>query len=96
MAPHLEVWGREGVTIIALDSARVAVGRANDNDVVIDDAATSRRHLVFERLAAGWSVRDLGSTNGTTVNGAALTGSRPLYRDDQIVAGQTKIVYRND
>lgn len=88
------MWGPDGVATIALDGPRVAVGRAPDNDVVVDDSTASRHHLVFERLAAGWSVRDLGSTNGTQVNGEPLSTSRPLYRDDQILAGRTKIVYR--
>ena len=96
MAPHLEVWGRHGVVIVDLDGPRVAVGRAADNDVTVEDATASRHHVVFERLAAGWAVQDLGSTNGTLVNGEPLRDSRPLYPDDQILIGETKIVYRDE
>ena len=56
----------------------------------------SRRHAVLERLAAGWSVSDLDSTNGTLVNGEPLRQPRPLYPGDEIEVGDTRLVYRQD
>jgi len=51
---------------------------------------------VLERLAAGWSVSDLDSTNGTLVNGEPLRQPRPLYPGDEIEVGDTRLVYRQD
>jgi pSer/pThr/pTyr-binding forkhead associated (FHA) protein len=96
VSPFLEVWRAEGgAEQVQLDGPDVTVGRGPDNDVVLDDPTVSRRHAVFERLAAGWSVHDLNSTNGTYVNGEPLHGARPLYSDDQIQVGETKLVYRS-
>lgn len=51
------------------DRSRVTVGRLQDNDVVLDDLLVSRRHAMLERRGADWLLRDLGSGNGTFVNG---------------------------
>ena len=51
---------------------------------------------MLERLAAGWSVSDLDSTNGTLVNGEPLRQPRPLYPGDEIEVGDTRLVYRQD
>jgi hypothetical protein len=48
----------------------VTVGRAGDNDLVLRDPEVSRHHARFESTDSGWRVVDLGSTNGTWVNGA--------------------------
>jgi pSer/pThr/pTyr-binding forkhead associated (FHA) protein len=94
---NLEIWPPEGgVERVQLDSTvlEVTVGRSSSNDIVVDDPLVSRKHAVFERLAAGWSIHDLRSTNGTYVNGEPLDGSRPLYNDDQVHIGETRIVYK--
>jgi pSer/pThr/pTyr-binding forkhead associated (FHA) protein len=94
VSPYIEVWHQDGVETVPLDGHQVSVGRAADNDVVVDDPAVSRHHLVFERLAAGWSAHDVHSLNGTLVNGEPIVAGRPLYHEDQIRVGDTKLVYR--
>jgi pSer/pThr/pTyr-binding forkhead associated (FHA) protein len=94
VSPHIEVWHADGAEEVPLTGRQVTVGRADDNDVVIDDPAVSRHHLVFERLAAGWSAHDVNSLNGTLVNGEPIVAGRPLYHEDQIRVGDTKLVYR--
>ncbi len=72
----------------------LSLGRGPDNDIVIDDATLSRLHLLFTRDAAGWSVRDAGSTNGTTVEGARL-GPDPvaLPTGAKVVAGSVRLTF---
>ena len=50
----------------------ITFGRAADNDVVIANDTVSNRHAVIEKLPDGLSIRDLGSTNGTFVNGTRI------------------------
>ncbi len=47
----------------------VTVGRSAENHLVVDVAGVSRQHARLERIPAGWVLRDLGSRNGTTLNG---------------------------
>lgn len=67
----------------------VTVGRDITNDIVINDPEVSRHHMRFTRGASGFSLEDLGSTNGTFVNGQRLTGARPLRPGDMIGLGET-------
>ncbi len=97
MEAYLELFRPEGTDRLVLQGQRVTIGRDESNDVVLpDDLTVSRRHAVLERLAAGWSVSDLDSLNGTLVNGEALTQPRPLYSGDEIEIGETRLVYRQD
>ncbi len=95
METHLEMSGPERTGRVALDGDRLTIGRDQSNDIVLaGDLAVSRRHAMLERLAAGWSVSDLGSTNGTFVNDEPLSQPRPLYSGDEIAVGETRLVYR--
>jgi DNA-binding CsgD family transcriptional regulator len=93
---HLEVWGPEGAALVPLGTSRVFLGRKEANDVAVPwDRRASSSHAVLERYPAGWAVRDLGSTNGTTVNGEPLHGERMLRHGDELVLGVTRIVFRS-
>lgn len=97
MDAYLEVFGPEVSGRVPLDGDRLTIGRDRANDIVLpDDLGVSRRHAVLERLAAGWSVSDLDSTNGTLVNHQFLTQPRPLYPGDEIEVGETRLVYREN
>ncbi len=77
-----------------LEGARVSLGRSPENDLCFpDDSGLSRRHLVFEESSQGWAVRDLGSKNGTYVNGARVSGSQLLMPGDQVAAGHLIIEF---
>src|SRR4051812_34309067 len=67
----------------------VTLGRDITNDIVINDPEVSRHHMRLTRGAGGFTVEDLGSTNGTFVNGQRLTGARPLRPGDMIGLGET-------
>ncbi len=53
---------------LALSTSHTTLGRHSDNAVVFDEALVSRRHAVIVETGAGFSIRDLGSTNGTYLN----------------------------
>jgi len=67
----------------------VTLGRDITNDIVINDPEVSRHHMRMTRGAGGYTLEDLGSTNGTFVNGQRLTGARPMRPGDMIGLGET-------
>lgn len=77
---------------VALRGDRVVVGRLATCGIVIEDANVSREHAAFVQDGADWAIEDLGSTNGTLLNGRPIR--RELLRDgDVIQTGVTKLVY---
>jgi dipeptidyl aminopeptidase/acylaminoacyl peptidase len=73
--------------IVALPSQMVTVGRAPDNDVVVGDPATSGHHGRIEKRNGFFWISDLGSTNGTMVNGEPVI-EKQLSDGDMIAIGQ--------
>ena len=67
----------------------ITVGRDITNDIVINDPESSRHHMRLTRGAGGYTLEDLGSTNGTFINGQRLTGAKPLNPGDMIGLGET-------
>ncbi|HEY3317632.1 MAG TPA: DUF3662 and FHA domain-containing protein [Coriobacteriia bacterium] len=78
---------------VALGGQRLVIGRLRDCDVCVNDVNVSRRHAELVRTAEGWAVNDLGSTNGTSVNGHELTEQVLLREGDAIEVGATRLVY---
>jgi hypothetical protein len=76
--------------MVALPNQTVTFGRAPDNDVVVGDAATSGRHGRIEVRGGAFWISDLGSTNGTLVNGEPVI-ERQLSHGDLIAIGQNTI-----
>ncbi len=69
----------------------VTVGRGDDADLLIDDPEISRAHAVLLASGDGLEIEDLGSMNGTWVNGDRITGSTALSPTDVIKIGTTRI-----
>src|SRR3954471_24056748 len=75
---------------------RATIGKAAENDIpVADDPTASHLHAVVEQFAAGWCVTDLGSSNGTWVNGERIWASRRLRHGDEVRVGHTRLVFRD-
>jgi FHA domain len=75
--------------IYELNKDIITLGRDITNDIVINDPEVSRHHCRMTRGGGGYTIEDLGSTNGTFVNGQRLTGARPLAGGDMIGLGET-------
>ncbi len=76
--------------IVALPSQMVTIGRAPDNDVVVGDPATSGHHGRIEVRSGFFWISDLGSTNGTLVNGEPVI-EKQLADGDQVAIGQNTL-----
>jgi pSer/pThr/pTyr-binding forkhead associated (FHA) protein len=77
-----------------LDSSPVTLGRADENDLVLDtDEFASVKHARIEPRRDGVWLQDLESTNGTFVNGAKVTRPRKLSAGDVIRVGETDLRY---
>lgn len=75
-----------------LDDEEVSSGRHVQTDIFLDDVTVSRRHAVFRRTQTGYSVVDVGSLNGTYVNGK-ITESADLTNGDEVQIGKFRFVY---
>lgn len=89
--------GSSGGSLVLPDGKRVrlgdgvaTIGRANECEVRLADTSVSRRHAEVRATADGWAVADLGSTNGTKVNGAVIT-ERKLKDGDTISVGDSHL-----
>jgi len=78
--------------VIVWDTQDVSLGRSPENDLSIDDAALSRRHAQFYRADGGFAVKDLGTSNGTTVNGETIR-TRVLQSKDVVRFGDVEITF---
>jgi pSer/pThr/pTyr-binding forkhead associated (FHA) protein len=92
----LEIWGPTSRSVVELDDERVTVGKSTGNRISVgDDSAISRRHALLERIGGAWLIRDLGSTNGTTVNGEQVLTERALHNGDEFILGRTRFVFHD-
>jgi len=75
---------------IAIDRERIVIGRGRRADWALAEATISRSHAAIGFSEDGFYVEDLGSTNGTMVNGARILRQR-LKADDEIQMGKLRI-----
>ena len=76
-----------------LNKPDMTIGREANNDIVVEDPQVSRHHVRLTQQGAGYVAEDLGSTNGTFLNGQRVFGVRPLNGGDTLGVGDT-IVFR--
>jgi pSer/pThr/pTyr-binding forkhead associated (FHA) protein len=93
---EVEIWQLSGRSVVALEGGRMTIGKARENGISIDgDPTVSRLHAVLERFEAGWCVSDLGSSNGTFVNGERTWTAQRLRHGDEVRVGHTRLLFRN-
>src|SRR5215471_1466301 len=81
---------------VTLGGSEVTIGRGAENVVVIEeDDTVSRYHLVLKAVGSSWDVRDVGSANGTLLNGERLTHEVILRDGDELRVGNTRLKYLN-
>jgi FHA domain len=94
MSSHLEVSKPSGRELVPLSGQRVTLGKASTNDVSFEhDETVSRLHAVFENLGFAWSIRDLGSRNGTYLNGERISAERVLRSGDEVRVGKSRLIF---
>jgi hypothetical protein len=80
----------EGRRLVVGRSGAV-IGRSRDCDIVLGDSNVSRRHAEVRPGDDGWTIVDLDSTNGVTVNGRRISGAAPLRGGERIELGTAKV-----
>jgi pSer/pThr/pTyr-binding forkhead associated (FHA) protein len=86
--------------LVLVDGKRMVVGpggavlgRSRDCDIVVGDANVSRHHAEIRPAGDGWTIADLGSTNGVLVNGRRATGAVPLAAGDKVELGTSTLQF---
>jgi hypothetical protein len=77
----------------ALTGDECVIGSAPGSDILVNDPTVSRRHAVLRKIAGRCEVADLGSTNGTFVNGRKVTGASALADHDVVRLGDVKLTF---
>ncbi len=80
---------------VLLDKERITIGRRDDNDIRLDDGATSGHHAAVITVMNDSFLQDLNSTNGTFINGKRIQ-KHALHNGDVIVIGRARIEYVGD
>ena len=92
--PELSVQGADGARrVVPLSSERVSIGRSRDNDLFLPDQWLSRSHAEIQVRDDGCYVVDLGSKNGTLLNGARLEREERLRAGDVITLGEHLVTF---
>ena len=75
-----------------IDSAEVAIGRSIESPIFLDDVTVSRKHAVIVKEEKSFSIKDLGSLNGTYLNNQSVLNS-PLTTGDEIQVGKFHMLF---
>lgn len=102
--PTMMGYGRPAATLVVrqgpqagmsfpLSGSQIVIGREESTDIALQDPEASRRHSLISWQGGQYVIEDLGSTNGTFVNGVQITGPQILRPGDSIGIGQTALVF---
>lgn len=92
--PRLVITKGPGVGRDRLLTGECTIGRAADVEFPIEDLGASRRHCRVRPEGGGWVVEDLGSRNGTFVDGQRIVQSAPLVEGTLLRVGGVEMVFR--
>lgn len=84
--------GPDSGVVFVLTAERVTIGRGDENNVILSDLKTSRKHAEISIGAAGAAIRDVGSAHGVMVNGVAQRQA-PLRNGDKVGLGETVLEF---
>jgi len=92
-------WGQliadDGSAILAISLNRSLIGRALDSDIRVANQEVSRHHVIMYRQDGATMIQDLGSANGTYLNGVRLTEEpAPIHGGDTLMLGDLAFTYR--
>jgi hypothetical protein len=102
VSEHLEERGRarDQSALLMIDGKRVVIGpsgatigRGRQSDVVLSDPNVSREHAEIRPRGGSWVITDLGSTNGSQLNGRRIEGSEVLRSGDEIELGASVLTF---
>ena len=86
--------GHQAGTRYAVASEQLTVGRHPDSDIFLDDITVSRRHVELKVGSTGYVISDVGSLNGTYLNGERLEETEAvLTNGDELQIGKFKLLY---
>ncbi len=88
--PVIEVSGER----FSLNAPSVSVGRSTEADITVEDTSVSRKHLEIRQQGQHYVAVDLGSTNGSYVDGERVQGRAELVNGSVITMGRTRLVFR--
>jgi pSer/pThr/pTyr-binding forkhead associated (FHA) protein len=97
--PRASLVVRQGVnagTTYNITGAEAILGRDEETDIAVRDPEISRRHARISWQSGSYYVEDMGSTNGTFLNGDLVTSPQPLRSGDTIGVGQTLLVFQTE
>ena len=80
--------------VLSLEDSSITLGRGEAVTVHLDDVYVSDEHAAIVPEDGVWQIRDLGSTNGTFLNGARVNQATPLSAGDQVRLGKTRVEVR--
>lgn len=95
-ATEAEAWAIDGFGLPHALAPKSAIGRNHEGELVVLATSVSREHARIERTVAGWFVRDLGSRNGTFVDGQRVTGRVPLSTRAMLKVGDVALWFLSE
>jgi pSer/pThr/pTyr-binding forkhead associated (FHA) protein len=78
---------------VVINASGATIGRGRASDIVLDDPNVSRQHAEIRPRGGSWVITDLGSTNGSQLNGRRLEGSEVLRSGDEIELGASMMTF---
>jgi len=90
--PFVELFDKNTGKTYRAEGETISIGRAHGNKIILKDSTISRKHALIIFKENAWFIKDLGSTNGTYVNGKKVRGETKIYEQDIISLGNKTLI----